>query len=128
MICSQFCRGISGGQAKRTNVALAMVVNPRVLFLDEPTSGLDSYTSNETMTVVKSLVQEGVTICATIHSPSPYTFALFDRLLVLVRGECVYHGPNGQEMVRPRFFSSLASSLCVEHASGAMLCRHLACP
>ena len=93
------CRGISGGQAKRTNVALAMVVNPRVLFLDEPTSGLDSYTSNETMTVVKSLVQEGVTICATIHSPSPYTFALFDRLLVLVRGECVYHGPNGQAMV-----------------------------
>jgi hypothetical protein len=92
-------RGISGGQAKRTNVALAMVVNPRVLFLDEPTSGLDSYTSNETMTVVKSLVKEGVTICATIHSPSPYTFALFDRLLVLVRGECVYHGPNGPAMV-----------------------------
>ena len=30
------CRGMSGGQAKRTNVALAMVVNPRVLFLDEP--------------------------------------------------------------------------------------------
>lgn len=92
-------RGISGGQAKRTNVALAMVVNPRVLFLDEPTSGLDSYTSNETMTVVKSLVNDGVTICATIHSPSPYTFALFDRLLVLVRGECVYHGPNGPQMI-----------------------------
>lgn len=79
---------------------MSMVVNPLVLFLDEPTSGLDSFSSNETMTVVKSLVKEGVTICATIHSPSPYTFALFDRLLVLVRGECVYHGPNGQVMVR----------------------------
>jgi ATP-binding cassette, subfamily G (WHITE), member 2 len=93
------CSGISGGQAKRTNVALAMVVNPRVLFLDEPTSGLDSYTANEVMTVVKALVAENVTICATIHSPSPYTFSLFDRLLVLVAGECVYHGPNGSEMV-----------------------------
>lgn len=34
-------------QAKRTNIGIAMITNPRVLFLDEPTSGLDSYTSNE---------------------------------------------------------------------------------
>ena len=39
----------AGGQSKRTNVALALVSNPRVLFLDEPTSGLDSYTANEVM-------------------------------------------------------------------------------
>jgi ATP-binding cassette, subfamily G (WHITE), member 2 len=65
----------------------------------QPTSGLDSYTANEVMTVVKSLVSDGITICATIHSPSPYCFSLFDRLLVLVRGETVYHGPNGPRMV-----------------------------
>jgi ABC-type multidrug transport system ATPase subunit len=32
-------KGISGGQAKRTNIGIALVTNPRVLFLDEPTSG-----------------------------------------------------------------------------------------
>ena len=31
-------------QAKRTNIGIALITNPRVLFLDEPTSGLDSYT------------------------------------------------------------------------------------
>ena len=36
-----------GGQCKRTNIGIALVSNPRVLFLDEPTSGLDSYTANE---------------------------------------------------------------------------------
>eukprot|EP00892_Ulva_mutabilis_P005857 jgi/Ulvmu1/3643/UM017_0057.1 len=92
-------RGISGGQAKRANIAIAMVVDPRVLFLDEPTSGLDSYTSNEVMSVVKGLIKTGVTICATIHSPSPFCFSLFDRLMVLARGEVAYHGPNGPEMV-----------------------------
>lgn len=34
-------------QAKRTNIGLALITHPRVLFLDEPTSGLDSYTSHE---------------------------------------------------------------------------------
>ena len=40
-------------QAKRTNVGIALVSSPRVLFLDEPTSGLDSYTSSEVMEVVQ---------------------------------------------------------------------------
>ncbi len=29
---------------QRTNIGIALITNPRVLFLDEPTSGLDSYT------------------------------------------------------------------------------------
>eukprot|EP00798_Chlamydomonas_sp_ICE-L_P008104 gene8104-1350_t len=82
-IGSKMEKGISGGQAKRTNIGLALIANPRVLFLDEPTSGLDSFTANEVMTVVKQLVQDGTTICATIHSPSQFTFSLFDRLLML---------------------------------------------
>ncbi len=88
-------KGISGGQAKRVNIGLALITNPRVLFLDEPTSGLDSFTANEVMTVVRKLVGEGVTICATIHSPTAYAFSLFDTLMMLTRGRVVYFGKQG---------------------------------
>eukprot|EP00955_Chlamydomonas_euryale_P027378 288781-Chlamydomonas_euryale.AAC.1 len=48
------------------------------------------------MTVVKGLVTDGVTICATIHSPSQYTFHLFDNLIMLVKGQVVYFGPTSE--------------------------------
>lgn len=92
LIGSPTARGISGGQAKRVNVAIALITNPRVLFLDEPTTGLDSFTSNEVLSVIKGIAEEGVTVCATIHSPSSYCFNLFDRVLMLVSGRTVYFG------------------------------------
>lgn len=99
-------RGISGGQAKRVNIAISLVTRPRVLFLDEPTSGLDSYTSNEVMRFVKGLLREGITICATVHSPTAYTFSLFDRMLLLLRGQAIYFGDNGA--TAEAYFSSPA--------------------
>lgn len=47
-------------QAKRTNIGIALITNPRVLFLDEPTSGLDSYTSNEVISCAQLTVLLGV--------------------------------------------------------------------
>lgn len=99
LIGSPLARGISGGQAKRVNIAIALISNPRVLFLDEPTTGLDSFTSNEVISFVKSLAQRGITVCATVHSPTPFAFSQFDRLLVLLQGKVVYFGKNSEETV-----------------------------
>lgn len=51
----------------------------------------------QVMTVVKGLTKTGITICATIHNPTPYCFNLFDRLMILLHGRVVYSGENGAQ-------------------------------
>lgn len=86
-------RGISGGQRKRVNVGLEMVIEPSLLFLDEPTSGLDSASSILLLRALKREACEGVNICMVVHQPSYALFKMFDDLILLARGGfMVYHG------------------------------------
>ncbi|KMT17658.1 hypothetical protein BVRB_2g036040 isoform B [Beta vulgaris subsp. vulgaris] len=86
-------RGISGGQRKRVNVGLEMVIEPSLLFLDEPTSGLDSSSSRLLLKALKHEALAGVNICMVVHQPSYALFKMFDDLILLAKGGLmVYHG------------------------------------
>ncbi|CAF4778600.1 unnamed protein product, partial [Rotaria sp. Silwood2] len=39
-IGTEFLRGVSGGERKRTCIGIELVLSPKILFLDEPTTGL----------------------------------------------------------------------------------------
>ncbi len=54
----------------------------------------------QVIAVVKGLTKTGITICATIHNPTPYCFNLFDRLMILLHGRVVYSGENGRVLSR----------------------------
>lgn len=87
-------RGISGGQRKRVNVGLEMVMEPSLLILDEPTSGLDSSSSQLLLRALRREALEGVNICMVVHQPSYTLFNMFDDLVLLAKGGLtVYHGP-----------------------------------
>ncbi|XP_068639748.1 ABC transporter G family member 28-like isoform X1 [Aristolochia californica] len=86
-------RGISGGQRKRVNVGLEMVMEPSLLILDEPTSGLDSSSSQLLLRALRREALEGVNVCMVVHQPSYALFKMFDDLILLAKGGLtVYHG------------------------------------
>lgn len=87
-------RGISGGQRKRVNVGLEMVMEPSLLILDEPTSGLDSTSSRLVLQALRREASMGVNVGVVLHQPSYGLFKMFDDVMFLAKGgRTVYLGP-----------------------------------
>ncbi|CAL0299695.1 unnamed protein product [Lupinus luteus] len=102
-------RGVSGGQRKRVNVGLEMVMEPSLLILDEPTSGLDSASSQLLLRALRREALEGVNICMVVHQPSYALFQMFDDLILLGKGGLtVYHG---SAMKVEEYFSGLGINI-----------------
>uniref|UniRef100_A0A8C6TIJ2 ATP-binding cassette, sub-family G (WHITE), member 2a n=1 Tax=Neogobius melanostomus TaxID=47308 RepID=A0A8C6TIJ2_9GOBI len=89
---TQMIRGISGGERKRTNIGMELIIDPSVLFLDEPTTGLDASTACSVLLLLKRMANHGRTIILSIHQPRYSIYRLFDNLTLLVNGKQVYHG------------------------------------
>ncbi|KAM7021997.1 broad substrate specificity ATP-binding cassette transporter ABCG2 [Passerculus sandwichensis] len=90
---TQFTRGVSGGERKRTNIGMELITDPAILFLDEPTTGLDSSTANAVLLLLKRMSKQGRTIIFSIHQPRYSIFRLFDSLTLLAAGRVLFHGP-----------------------------------
>jgi ABC-type multidrug transport system ATPase subunit/ABC-type multidrug transport system permease subunit len=97
---SEMVRGVSGGELRRLSIAQELINDPDYLFLDEPTSGLDSSAAYNLARLLRRLARNrNQAIISSIHQPSPQTFALFDKVLLLSKsrdnvGRVAYFGPT----------------------------------
>ncbi|XP_023122123.2 broad substrate specificity ATP-binding cassette transporter ABCG2-like isoform X1 [Amphiprion ocellaris] len=112
---TQLIRGISGGERKRTNIGMELIIDPPVLFLDEPTTGLDASTANSVLLLLKRMANHGRTIILSIHQPRYSIYRLFDSLTLLVSGKQVYHGPAQRAL---EYFSDIGYT-CEPHNNPA---------
>ncbi|OWK06994.1 ABCG2 [Cervus elaphus hippelaphus] len=67
---TQFTRGVSGGERKRTSIAMELITDPSIL-----------------------MSKQGRTIIFSIHQPRYSIFKLFDSLTLLAAGRLMFHGP-----------------------------------
>nr|QTW43722.1 ABCG_out1 [Eurytemora affinis] len=84
--------GLSGGERKRLSFASEVLTNPPIMFCDEPTTSLDSFNSDQVLTVLRNLANQGKIILTTIHQPSSSIFSLFDKVMLLGYGQVPFFG------------------------------------
>ena len=86
---------LSGGQRKRTSVALELLTEPSMLCLDEPTSGLDPALDRDVMQELRGMADRGRTILCITHSV--LHLDMCDRVLVMCPGGTTgYFGPPSE--------------------------------
>ena len=58
---------MSGGERKRTNIGMELIIEPQVLFLDEPTTGLDANTAVSVVQLLKGYVRNSCKTSIGVH-------------------------------------------------------------
>ena len=81
---------LSGGWQRRLSIAMALILEPKILFLDEPTLGLDVLARAELWDLIRSLKGE-MTVILTTHYMEEAE-ALSDRIGVMGKGRLLTVG------------------------------------
>ena len=76
---------LSGGEAQRVAIALAVAPRPQVMLTDEPTGELDEQTAAEVLDLLDGLRAEGTAVLTVTHNPQVAERA--DRRLTMRDGE-----------------------------------------
>lgn len=84
---------LSGGQARRLSIGVALLKQPTLLFLDEPTTGLDAAAAENIMQeIVRVAKEERIIIVCTIHQPSTKVYNGFDETMILSKSRTAFTG------------------------------------
>lgn len=93
---------LSGGQRQRVVIAMAMLLDPKLILADEPTTALDKEVEQTVLDLLKSLVRKKGCAMWFISHDLEVVAELADRILVLYQGQTVEQGPAAQVFPRPK--------------------------
>ncbi|MEV0232650.1 ABC transporter ATP-binding protein [Nonomuraea sp. NPDC050786] len=100
-ILRRYPHEISGGQAQRFAIALAIALGAEVILADEPTSALDVTVQAEVVGVLRRLrAERGLALLLVSHDLALVS-TIADRVLVMKDGAVVESGPAAKVLAEP---------------------------
>ena len=118
---------LSGGQRQRIMIAMALVLNPRLLIADEPTTALDVTTQAQILALIREMQREHGTGVLFITHDFGVVAEIAERVAVLRQGEVVEFGPVRDVLAHPkhdytRLLIAAVPSLTPRHAHDRRRC------
>lgn len=93
---------LSGGQARRVELARALAPGPKLLLLDEPLAALDTPTRNRLGSELRRIFAEtGISAMIVTHELDE-ALMLGDHLIMVIGGETPQYGPIEEVFQAPR--------------------------
>ena len=91
---------LSGGQQQRVAIARALAADPKIIFFDEPTSALDPELTDEVLSVMRSLADDGMTMLIVTHEIE-FARTVSNKIIFMENGEVVESGPTAKIFAGP---------------------------
>lgn len=82
---------LSGGERRRTEIARALVIDPRFILLDEPFAGIDPLAVIDIQNIIVDLKQRGIGVLISDHNVRE-TLGVCDSAYILNNGEILEQG------------------------------------
>ena len=92
---------LSGGQKQRLAIARSLAMDPILMLLDEPTSALDPELIGEVLSVLRNLVNEGMTMLIVTHELG-FASKFGDKIVFMDAGEIIESGPPNTILKSPK--------------------------
>lgn len=92
---------LSGGEQQRVAIVRALAMKPEVMLFDEPTSSLDPEMVGEVLSVIKDLVEGGMTILIVTHLMQ-FASEVADRVVVFDKGDIIETGLPDEIFTNPK--------------------------
>src|SRR3954471_14811545 len=91
-IFASYSHRLSGGQRQRIMIAMALVLEPKLLIADEPTTALDVTTQKQILTLIRDLQRDHGTAVLFITHDMGVVAEIADRVAVMRQGRLVETG------------------------------------
>ena len=88
---------LSGGERRRTEIARALVMEPKFILLDEPFSGIDPIAVEDIQQIIFDLKSRNIGVLITDHNVRE-TLTITDRAYLLYEGEILKSG-SARELI-----------------------------
>jgi oligopeptide/dipeptide ABC transporter ATP-binding protein len=100
-VLSGYAHELSGGMAQRVAIAMALILDPRLIIADEPTTALDVTVQKQILDLLRSLIAGSARSMLLVTHDLGVVAQYCDEVIVMYAGTVVESGPVETVLISP---------------------------